>query len=109
MADAWPLRPWSWQDPPTRQAGAGRDRPLIRRNRPNDRQERRSVERQAINAPIQGNAADILRRAMTRMEGALAAEKLTVRLLLPAHDALVFEAPEDEVERARCSGTVMSC
>ncbi len=46
---------------------------------------------------------------MTRMEGALAAEKLTVRLLLPAHDALVFEAPEDEVERARCSGTVMSC
>ncbi|HEV7439638.1 MAG TPA: DNA polymerase I, partial [Methylobacterium sp.] len=71
--------------------------PQIRSNNP---QERASVERQAINAPIQGTAADIIRRAMTRMEGALAAEKLNVRMLLQVHDELVFEAPEEEVARA---------
>ncbi|MER2269099.1 DNA polymerase I [Methylobacterium oxalidis] len=71
--------------------------PQIRSNNP---QERASVERQAINAPIQGTAADIIRRAMTRMEGALAAERLSARMLLQVHDELVFEAPEAEVERA---------
>ncbi|KAB1076868.1 DNA polymerase I [Methylobacterium soli] len=71
--------------------------PQIRSNNP---QERASVERQAINAPIQGTAADIIRRAMTRMEGALAAERLNVRMLLQVHDELVFEAPEEEVARA---------
>ncbi|WP_018045507.1 DNA polymerase I [Methylobacterium sp. 88A] len=71
--------------------------PQIRSNNPN---ERASVERQAINAPIQGSAADIIRRAMTRMEEALRAEKLNVTMLLQVHDELVFEAPEDEVEKA---------
>ncbi|RVU19478.1 DNA polymerase I [Methylobacterium oryzihabitans] len=71
--------------------------PQIRSNNP---QERASVERQAINAPIQGTAADIIRRAMVRMEGALAAENLSARMLLQVHDELVFEAPDDEVERA---------
>ena len=71
--------------------------PQIRSNNP---QERASVERQAINAPIQGTAADIIRRAMTRMEGALAKQKLHVRMLLQVHDELVFEAPEDEVAKA---------
>ena len=61
-------------------------------------QQRAAVERQAINAPIQGSAADIIRRAMIRMEGALAAEKLTARMLLQVHDELVFEAPDEEVE-----------
>ena len=60
--------------------------------------QRAAVERQAINAPIQGSAADIIRRAMIRMEGALAAEKLTARMLLQVHDELVFEAPDEEVE-----------
>ncbi|MCJ2130231.1 DNA polymerase I [Methylobacterium sp. E-045] len=71
--------------------------PQIRSNNPN---ERASVERQAINAPIQGSAADIIRRAMTRMEEALRAEKLNVTMLLQVHDELVFETPEDEVEKA---------
>jgi DNA polymerase I len=61
-------------------------------------QERMAVERQAINAPIQGSAADIIRRAMARMEDALAEAKLSSRMLLQVHDELVFETPDDEVD-----------
>lgn len=61
--------------------------------------ERAFVERQAINAPIQGSAADIIRRAMTRMDAALEAERLNARMLLQVHDELVFEVPDDEVEK----------
>ncbi|WP_036486310.1 DNA polymerase I [Nitratireductor basaltis] len=58
-------------------------------------------ERAAINAPIQGSAADIIRRAMIRMEGALADAGLgEVKMLLQVHDELIFEAPVDLVEKA---------
>ncbi len=63
--------------------------------------ERAFLERAAINAPIQGSAADIIRRAMIRMEDALAAAKLSsVQMLLQVHDELIFEAPEGDVEAA---------
>ncbi|MBI1386170.1 MAG: DNA polymerase I [Rhizobiales bacterium] len=54
-------------------------------------------ERAAINAPIQGSAADIIRRAMVRMPGALGTAGLSARMLLQVHDELVFEAPTGEV------------
>ncbi|WP_319412002.1 DNA polymerase I [uncultured Cohaesibacter sp.] len=55
-------------------------------------------ERAAINAPIQGSAADILRRAMVRMEDALSDASLSARMLLQVHDELIFEVPEAEVD-----------
>jgi DNA polymerase-1 len=57
---------------------------------------RGGAERAAINAPIQGAAADIIRRAMARLPAALAAQKLAATMLLQVHDELIFEAPEKE-------------
>ena len=57
------------------------------------------AERQAINAPLQGGAADVIKRATVRLPAALAREKLTGRLLLQVHDELLFESPEAEADR----------
>ncbi len=63
--------------------------------------ERQGAERAAINAPIQGTCADIIKRAMVRMLPALRATGLPdVRMLLQVHDELVFELPEGQVEAA---------
>lgn len=63
--------------------------------------ERQNAERAAINAPIQGTSADIIKRAMARMPKALADAGLDgVKMLLSVHDELVFEAPDDLVEAA---------
>ena len=58
-------------------------------------------ERCAMNSPIQGTAADIIKLAMIRVFEALRAQKLRARLILQVHDELIVEAPEDEAERVR--------
>ncbi len=58
------------------------------------------AERQAINAPIQGSAADIIKRAMVRLPAALSAAGVKADMLLQVHDELIFEAPEAEADKA---------
>ncbi|MFP3124934.1 DNA polymerase I [Ectobacillus funiculus] len=57
------------------------------------------AERTAMNTPIQGSAADIIKQAMIVMFERLQEEKLTARLLLQVHDELIFEAPKEEIEK----------
>ncbi len=69
--------------------------PRLTSSNPNERQ---GSERAAINAPIQGTSADLIKRAMARMDAALADAGLNgVKMLLQVHDELVFEVPEADV------------
>ena len=61
---------------------------------------RNFAERQAINAPIQGSAADIIKRAMIQIPEALSQTGSSARMLLQVHDELIFEVPEAEVKAA---------
>jgi DNA polymerase I len=69
--------------------------PSIKDKNPNMRQ---FAERQAINAPLQGAAADIIRRAMIRMPDAIRRANLDARMLLQVHDELIFEVPEGQAD-----------
>ena len=57
------------------------------------------MERAAINAPLQGSAADVVKGAMIRIAPALAKAKLKARMLLQVHDELIFEVPEKEADK----------
>jgi DNA polymerase I len=61
---------------------------------------RAGAERAAINAPIQGSAADVIRRAMVRLPDALAEAGVNATMLLQVHDELIFEAPEKDAAKA---------
>jgi DNA polymerase-1 len=78
----------------------GRRRYIPEINTPN-RQIRSQAERIAINTPIQGTAADIIKVAMVRIDRALQERGLATKMILQVHDELVFEAPRDEVEELR--------
>ena len=62
---------------------------------------RQSAERDAINTPIQGSAADLIKVAMVRVDRAIKAERLRAKMVLQIHDELVFDVPLDEVERLK--------
>jgi DNA polymerase-1 len=86
---------------------SGRVRTLFGRLRPipeinsKDNSARNRAEREAMNTPLQGTAADLLKLAMVKVQARLHGEKLRTRMILTVHDELVFEAPADELERAR--------
>lgn len=63
-----------------------------------NRQRREVAERMALNAPIQGSAADIIKQAMLNVQGALVAGKYKSRLLLQVHDELILEVLQDEID-----------
>ena len=54
---------------------------------------RNFAQRAAVNTPIQGSAADLIKLAMIKMQTALAAEKMASKMLLSVHDEIIFEAP----------------
>jgi DNA polymerase-1 len=78
----------------------GRRRPILQ-IRSRNRTEKMAAERVAVNSPIQGSAADIVKKAMIDVTAALKKEALEARLLLQVHDELIFEVPEAEQARAR--------
>jgi DNA polymerase-1 len=85
----------------------GRVRTLFGRRRPipeinsQDVPARNRAEREAMNTPVQGTAADLMKLAMIKVHTRLKREKMQTRMLLTVHDELVFEAPEAELEKAR--------
>jgi DNA polymerase-1 len=78
----------------------GRERPIpdINSRNPNSRG---FAERTAVNSPLQGTAADLIKLAMIRIDRALREQELQSAMLLQVHDELVFEAPPEEVDRVK--------
>jgi DNA polymerase-1 len=62
---------------------------------------RAGAERQAINAPMQGTAADLIKLAMLAVQAALEAQRRRTKMIMQVHDELVFEVPDDELDWAR--------
>ncbi len=86
---------------------SGRVRTLFGRLRPipeinsKDVPTRNRAEREAMNTPLQGTAADLLKLAMVKLHARLRHEKMQTRMILTVHDELVFEAPDSELGAAR--------
>ncbi|MEO6711381.1 MAG: DNA polymerase, partial [Planctomycetota bacterium] len=78
----------------------GRRRPMPELNSENGRL-RAFAENMAVNTPIQGSAADIIKKAMIDLEARLAKSDLSAQLLLQVHDELVLEVPRSELDRLR--------
>jgi DNA polymerase-1 len=72
-------------------------------------QRRQYAERSAINAPMQGTAADIIKRAMIRTHDWLRGSPARARMIMQVHDELVFEVPEDEVDGVSARVTAIMC
>jgi DNA polymerase-1 len=85
----------------------GQVRTLFRRLRPipeinsPDAPARNRAEREAMNTPLQGTAADLMKLAMVKVHARLRRERMQTRMILTVHDELVFEAPEAELDDAR--------
>ncbi|MGZ5259095.1 MAG: DNA polymerase, partial [Burkholderiales bacterium] len=62
---------------------------------------RQAAERAAINAPMQGTAADLIKMAMIRVQDWLTRDGLNAKLIMQVHDELVLEVPDGELERVR--------
>ncbi len=69
--------------------------------RSSNMQRRQGAERQAINAPMQGTAADFIKLAMIAVQGWLQREKLATKLIMQVHDELVLEVPDSELDRVK--------
>ena len=78
----------------------GRLRPIPEINSA-DVQARNRAEREAMNTPLQGTAADLMKLAMVKTQLRLERERMQTRMILTVHDELVFEAPEPEIDRAK--------
>jgi DNA polymerase-1 len=78
----------------------GRRRPLPELKSP-DKNTRNFAERMAINTPIQGSAADLIKAAMIRISKSLPEKGAQARMIIQVHDELVFEVPEKELEAVR--------
>ncbi len=63
--------------------------------------ERQALEREAVNMPIQGSNADLIKRAMLQLQHTLKENRMKTRMILQVHDELVFEVPVEELERAK--------
>jgi DNA polymerase-1 len=72
--------------------------PVLQSTARGQEQARRRAEREAVNAPIQGSAADIIKRAMLRLHRALEERGLRARMIIQVHDELVLEVPRDELD-----------